>query len=103
MAVGFVSNIDDLIAFFFVGTTQREIVEDGVEAILETGVEKGWLKNRIYGMVLGASLSIVVLFCEELIPMFTAHEQKDFIEAGGAPCSILLMSLVAFLSELQWL
>ena len=88
MAICFSSNVDDLLVFFFVSETEREVVEEGIDAILvEEEVGKGWLKNMVYGAVLSPTLSVVVMFCEKLMFFFEVMMEKATPMVTGAPKS----------------
>jgi hypothetical protein len=69
MAVGFASNIDDLISFVIISEEERQAVEVTVESALAASgsQRKGWFRNRIFGLVLALTLLVSVVFCEELM------------------------------------
>ena len=87
MAVGFASNIDDLISFVIISEEERQAVEVTVESALAASgsQRKGWFRNRIFGLVLALTLLVSVVFCEEL--MAVAGNEG---ELGHKPCSDVL-------------
>ena len=87
MAVGFASNIDDLISFVLISEGERQAVEVMVEDALVASQRrrKGWTRNRIFGIVLAFTLLVSVVWCEELMVM--AGNETDM---GRRPCSDLL-------------
>ena len=85
MAIGFASNVDDLLSFLLISETERTRVEEGTETILaEQGGGSWWKSNRLYGLLLSTTLVVIVLFCEQLMPFFSAFEQVGY---EGNPCS----------------
>ncbi|GMH74336.1 hypothetical protein TL16_g06436 [Triparma laevis f. inornata] len=72
MAVGFASNVDDMISFIVISEEERQRVEEKVEKIVadEAKREKGWKRSCVYGLVLAVSLIVAAICCEELMPWF---------------------------------
>ncbi|GMI24587.1 hypothetical protein TeGR_g12003 [Tetraparma gracilis] len=87
MAVGFASNVDDMISFCVIREAERERVEEVVEELVRGGEggggEKGFRRNRLYGALLAATLVAAVVYCEELMP-YIGDEGGGI---GRAPCS----------------
>ena len=87
MAVGFASNVDDMISFCVIREAERERVEEVVEESVRGGkgggVEKGFRRNRLYGALLAATLVVTVMYCEELMPYLGTEEGG----IGRASCS----------------
>lgn len=87
MAVGFASNVDDMISFCVIREVERKRVEEVVEELLHgregDGGDKGFRRNRLYGALLAATLVVAVVYCEELMPYFGDEEGG----IGRAPCS----------------
>ena len=84
MAVGFASNVDDMISFIVISEEERQRVEEKVEKIVadEAKRGKGWKRSCVYGLVLAVSLIVAAICCEELMPWFgnevrECEEQSD--------------------------
>mmetsp|Transcript_23736 Transcript_23736/g.44618 ORF Transcript_23736/g.44618 Transcript_23736/m.44618 type:complete len:352 (-) Transcript_23736:10-1065(-) len=91
LAVGFASNIDDLISFLIVSEAERQDVEVMIESLLNSNDvrRKFWLRNRLFGMSLAVVLVSCVVWCEELMAVVgNEGDQKGF--DGMRPCSDVL-------------
>jgi len=64
LAIGFASNVDDLLVFFFVKETERKKIEEEMEEImLRHEGRSAWTSNRVYGGVLVATLVVTEIYC----------------------------------------
>lgn len=71
LAVGFASNIDDLLSFFVVGEEIRERMERDIEQILNQREGRlKWKRNGLYGAVLAIILVLTVVQCEWLLEFY---------------------------------